>query len=165
MNDAFSADPTCLPQVEILLVARRTVDHMVPLLVVFAVLEKGRSAREIPQNLGLRTAAPFGVGVRSLHSLLVFTLQAIPLLFRSFAVHARQQLWHMPPRMQGLLSTILREVLFDPSPESFLHRLRLRIMERPSDFFPSVPLAQHLEDLTDLITMVHLDPALDQLDQ
>jgi hypothetical protein len=59
MNDAFFTEPTRFPQVEILLVARGTVDHMPPLLIVFDVFEKGRSAREIPQNLGHGTAAPF----------------------------------------------------------------------------------------------------------
>jgi hypothetical protein len=63
MNYTFFAETTRFPQIEILLIARRTVDHMVPLRVVFDVLEKGRSACEIPQNLGVGTTAPFWVRV------------------------------------------------------------------------------------------------------
>src|SRR5579862_1930371 len=108
---------------------------------------------------------PFWVRVRGLHRFLVLALQSIPLLFRCFALHLRQSLWHMPSWMQGLLSRFLREVLFDPSPESLLQRLWLWVMEPRGDFVPSVPLTQHLENLANLLAMVHLDPSFDQFDQ
>lgn len=96
---------------------------------------------------------------------LLTALQAIPLLFRCFALHVRQSLWHMLSWMQGPLSRFLREVLFDPSPESLLQRLRLRVMEMRGDFVPGVSMAQRLESLTDLLALVLFDPAFDQLDQ
>jgi hypothetical protein len=67
--------------------------------------------------------------------------------------------------MQGLLSRFLREVLFDPSPESLLQRLWLRVMEPRGNFVPRVPLTQHLENITDLLAMVLLDPTFHNFDQ
>lgn len=165
MHLSALAEPTCLPKIEVLLIARGTVDHMLPLLVLLDILMPSGPRRKILQNIGFGAPVPFWVGVRSLHSLLVFTLQAIPLLFRCFAVHVRQSLWHMSSRMQGLLSRFLREVLPDPSPESFLHSLGLGVMELCGDFLPGVPLTPHLEDPTNLVAMVALDSAFDQFDQ
>ena len=165
MDSGFLAKPARFPQIEVLLVARRTLDHVLPLLVLLDILVSSGPRRKILEDIGFGAPAPFWVGVRSLHTHLVFTLQAIPLLFRCFAVHVRQSLWHMSSRMQGLLWRFLREVLPDPSPESFLHGLGLGVMELCGDFLPGVPLTPHLEDPTNLLAMIALDPAFNQFDQ
>lgn len=95
--------PTCRAQIEILLVARATMDYVLPLFIRLDVLVLGRPSRKIPQKVRGRATMPFWVGVRGLHCLLVFTLHAVPLLFRGFALHLRQSLWHMPHRMQEVL--------------------------------------------------------------
>ncbi len=70
----FFAKAARFPQLEVFLVARRTVDYMLPLLVVLNVLEPRRSNCEVIQNLCSGAAAPFRVGVRSRHSFLVLAL-------------------------------------------------------------------------------------------
>jgi hypothetical protein len=63
---------------------------MLPLLVLLDVLESRGSGCEVPQNFRSGAIVPFWIGVRSLHRVLICTLHAIPLLFRCFALHARQ---------------------------------------------------------------------------
>jgi hypothetical protein len=82
MHLGFLAKPARFPQIEVLLVARRAVDHMLPLAVFFDILVSSGPRRKILEDIGFGAPAPFWVGVRSLHSLVVFALQAIPLLFR-----------------------------------------------------------------------------------
>jgi hypothetical protein len=84
------AQPTGLPEIEILTVARRTVDHMLPLLLVLDILMSRGPRRKISKAIGFRTTAPFGVGICSLHSLLILPLQAIPMIFRRFSIHVRR---------------------------------------------------------------------------
>jgi hypothetical protein len=80
MHPGFTAEPTRFPQIEILAVARPTVDRVLPLLVLLNVLVSRRSGREFPQNVRARATVPLWIGVRCLHRLLVFALQAVPLL-------------------------------------------------------------------------------------
>ena len=101
MDTGLIAKPARFPQVEILLVAWRTVDHMPPLFVLLDVLEPRRSGGEVPKNIRSGATAPFWVGVRGLHRLLVLALQAIPFLLRRFALHVRLPLWQMPCWMQN----------------------------------------------------------------
>ena len=84
------AQPTGLPEIEILPVARRTVDHMLPLLLVLDILVSRGPRRKISKAISFRTTAPFGVGICSLHSLLILSLQAIPMIFRRFSIHVRR---------------------------------------------------------------------------
>ena len=82
MHLGLVAEPTRLPEIEKLPVARRTVDHMLPLFILLDVLVSRRSGRQIPQNIVSGATVPFWIGVRGLHRRLVFALQPIPLLFR-----------------------------------------------------------------------------------
>src|SRR5580704_8093812 len=84
------SDSPRFPAIEKLPVARPTVDHMVPLLILLNVLEPRGSGREVSQNSRAGAAMPFCVGVRGLHRRLVFALQSIPLVFRCFAFHVCQ---------------------------------------------------------------------------
>ena len=102
MRPSLIAKPARFPRVEILLVARRTVDHMLPLLVLLDVLKPCRSGGEVPQNVRSGATTPLWVWVRGLHRLLVLALQAIPFLLRRFALHVRQPLWQMPCLMPNL---------------------------------------------------------------
>jgi len=99
MNFGLVAKPTRFPAIEELPVARRTVDYMVPLLILLDVLEPRGSGREVPQNIRAGAATPFWVGMRGLYRRLVFVLQTIPLLFRCFTFHVCQSLWHKPVGM------------------------------------------------------------------
>jgi hypothetical protein len=90
MHLGLVAKPTRFPAIEKLPVARRTVDYMIPLLILFDVLEPRGPSREFSQNIRSGAVLPFGVGVRRLHRFLVFALQAIPLVFRCFAFHVCQ---------------------------------------------------------------------------
>jgi hypothetical protein len=90
MHFGLVAKPTRFPVIEKLPIARRTVDYMVPLLILLDVLEPRGSGREVSQNIRAGAAMPFWVGVRGLYRRLVFVLQAIPLLFRCFAFHVCQ---------------------------------------------------------------------------
>ena len=70
----------------------------------------------------------------------------------------------MPPScMQGLLWRFLRKVALHPPPEPLLECLRLLVTEPLSDFLPGVTLAQHLEDLPDLLAMILIDATFDQI--
>jgi hypothetical protein len=76
------AKPTRFPQIKEFPVARRTVDHMLPLFILLDVLVSRRSGRQVPQNIVSGATVPFWIGVRGLHRRLVFALQPNPLLFR-----------------------------------------------------------------------------------
>jgi hypothetical protein len=101
MHFHFVSKPTRFSKINVLLVARRTVDHVLPLLLSLDILVSRGPRREILKAIGFRTTAPFGVGIRGLHSLLIIPLQAIPMIFRRFSIHVRKLLWHRPSRMQG----------------------------------------------------------------
>jgi len=119
--------PTSCAQIEVLLIARATVDHMLPVLTVINILVSGRSSCEILQNFGSGATMSFWVGKLGLHCLLVTTLQAYPLLFGGLALHVRQLLWHTPPPwMREVLPISFRNIPLDPSPELLLQRLPVR---------------------------------------
>jgi len=101
MHFHFVSKPTRFSKINVLLVARRTVDYVLPLLFSLDILVSRGPRREILKAMGFRTTAPFGVGICGLHSLLIIPLQAIPMIFRRFSIHVRQLLWHRSSRMQG----------------------------------------------------------------
>jgi len=57
------AQPTRFPEIEKLPVARRTVDYMLPLGILFQVLKSGRSYCEVPQDIRSGATVPFWIGV------------------------------------------------------------------------------------------------------
>ena len=94
MHLGFVARPTSTPEIEILLIARSALDHVLPVLVFVDVFMPGRSGREVLWDFHSGTALSVWIGEGGLHCLLVFALQAIPLLARCFGLHRRQSLWH-----------------------------------------------------------------------
>jgi hypothetical protein len=95
------ANPTFRPLIEIFPIARATMDHVFPKLILVNVLVSGRSSREVLQNVRAGATMAFRVGVGGLHCVLVFTLQAFPLPFGGFAIHLRQSLWHTPHHVRS----------------------------------------------------------------
>jgi hypothetical protein len=96
MHRGLTTKPTCSAQIEIFPIARATMDHVLPKLILVNVLVSGRSSREVLQNVHAGATMPFRVWVGGLHCLLVFTPQAFPLPVVGFAIHRRQSLLHTP---------------------------------------------------------------------
>jgi hypothetical protein len=90
----FVGRPTSTPEIEIPFIAGSAMDHVLPVLVFVDVFMPGRSGREVLEDFHSGTALSVWIGEGCLHCLLVFALQAIPLLPRCFALHRRQSLWH-----------------------------------------------------------------------
>ena len=82
MHLGLVAKPTRFSKVEKFAVARPAVDHVLPLGVLFQILKSRRSAGEVSKHVHSDATAPFGIGIRRLHSLLVLALHSIPLMFR-----------------------------------------------------------------------------------
>lgn len=61
-------------KVQILLVARRTVNDVFPTLIAVDFLVSGGSSGKVLQNLGSGTTMPFWVRVRGLYRLLILAL-------------------------------------------------------------------------------------------
>jgi hypothetical protein len=82
MHVSLSSKPTRFSKVKKFAIARPTADHMLPPGVILQILQLRRSAGEVSKYVHAEAAAPFGIGIRRLHSLLVLALHSIPLLFR-----------------------------------------------------------------------------------
>ena len=82
MHLSIASKPTRSSKVKKFAVARRTADHMLPLGILFQILKSRGSGCETAQNVRSGATAPFWIGVRRLHGLLVFALHSIPFLFR-----------------------------------------------------------------------------------
>ena len=67
MHRGLITKPTCRPQIEIFLIARATMDHVLPKLILVNVLVSGRSSREVLQNVRAMATMPFRVWVGCLH--------------------------------------------------------------------------------------------------
>jgi hypothetical protein len=76
------AKPARFAEFEKFVIARRTVDHMLPTGIILHILKMRRSGSEFPQNHNFLAATPFRIRVRRFHGPLIFALQSIPLLFR-----------------------------------------------------------------------------------
>jgi hypothetical protein len=76
MSDRMTmlAEPTRGTEVQILLVTRRTVNDVFPVLIAVDFFVSGGSSRKVLQKFGCGTAMPFWIRVAGLYRLLVRAL-------------------------------------------------------------------------------------------